>query len=132
MYKLLCAAKHRYTRLLVMKDFPPKNIIEEWLKNSNTEIEKQVWIRSKTVRRRISPTKTKTVEEELLEKIKFALHCNNEAQAIRMLEQYKYDILYKINMKTIIKKSELKSILWHSLPNLEANNRKICEEKSLT
>ena len=39
--------------------------------------------------------KTKTVEEELLEKIKFALHCNNEAQAIRMLEQYKYYIQNK-------------------------------------
>ena len=36
--------------------------------------------------------KTKTVEEELLEQIKFALYCNNEAQAIRMLEQYKYYI----------------------------------------
>ena len=34
-------------------------------------------------------------EEELLEKIKFALHCNNEAQAIRMLEQYKYYIQNK-------------------------------------
>ena len=40
--------------------------------------------------------KTKTVEEELLEKIKFALHCNNEAQAIRMLEQYKYYIQNEI------------------------------------
>ena len=37
----------------------------------------------------------KTVEEELLEKIKFALRCNNEAQAIRMLEQYKYYIQNK-------------------------------------
>jgi hypothetical protein len=36
--------------------------------------------------------KTKTVEEELLEQIKFCLYCNNEAQAIRMLEQYKYYI----------------------------------------
>ena len=42
--------------------------------------------------RLFSPTKTKTVEEELLEQIKFALYCNNEAQAIRMLEQYKYYI----------------------------------------
>ena len=39
--------------------------------------------------------KTKTVEEELLEQIKFALYCNNEAQAIRMLEQYKYYIQNK-------------------------------------
>ena len=39
--------------------------------------------------------KLKTVEEELLEKIKFALHCNNEAQAIRILEQYKYYIQNK-------------------------------------
>ena len=38
--------------------------------------------------------KTKTVEE-LLEQIKFALYCNNEAQAIRMLEQYKYYIQNK-------------------------------------
>ena len=40
--------------------------------------------------------KTKTVEEELLEQIKFALYCNNEAQAIRMLEQYKYYIQNEI------------------------------------
>lgn len=40
--------------------------------------------------------KTKTVEEELLEQIKFALYCNNEAQAIRMLEQYKYYIQNKL------------------------------------
>ena len=39
--------------------------------------------------------KTKTVEEELLEQIKFCLYCNNEAQAIRMLEQYKYYIQNK-------------------------------------
>ena len=39
--------------------------------------------------------KTKTVEEELLEQIKFALYCNNEAQVIRMLEQYKYYIQNK-------------------------------------
>ena len=39
--------------------------------------------------------KTKTVEEELLEQIKFALYCNNEAQAIRMLEEYKYYIQNK-------------------------------------
>ena len=34
-------------------------------------------------------------EKELLEQIKFALYCNNEAQAIRMLEQYKYYIQNK-------------------------------------
>ena len=152
-----------YPRLLVMKDFPPKNIIEEWLaKNGNPEIDKQVELeakllaefemlegipfnmfeekelhrferfkknRQKEVLQEIMEKdeefweferssgyagyrnkktgewiyeedyfrrqKTKTVEEELLEQIKFALYCNNEAQAIRMLEQYKYYIQNK-------------------------------------
>ena len=146
-----------------MKDFPPKNIIEEWLaKNGNPEIDKQVELeakllaefemleaipfnmfeekelhrferfkknRQKEVLQEIMEKdeefweferssgyagyrnkktgewiyeedyfrrqKTKTVEEELLEQIKFALYCNNEAQAIRMLEQYKYYIQNK-------------------------------------
>ncbi len=34
-------------------------------------------------------------EKELLEQIKFCLLCKNEAQAIRMLEQYKYYIQNK-------------------------------------
>lgn len=78
-----------------IQKFPLKNIIEEWLaKNSNTEIEKQVELEVKLLEEEFRRQKTKTVEEELLEQIKFALYCNNEAQAIRMLEQYKYDILY--------------------------------------
>ena len=45
-----------------IQKFPLKNIIEEWLaKNSNTEIEKQVEL------------EVKLLEEELLEKIKFAV-----------------------------------------------------------
>ena len=79
-----------------IQKFPLKNIIEEWLaKNSNTEIEKQVELEVKLLEEEFRRQKTKTVEEELLEKIKFALHCNNEAQAIRMLEQYKYYIQNK-------------------------------------
>ena len=76
-----------------MKDFPPKNIIEEWLaKNGNPEIDKQVELEAKLLEEEFRRQKTKTVEEELLEQIKFALYCNNEAQAIRILEQYKYYI----------------------------------------
>ena len=67
-----------------MKDFPLKNIIEEWLdKNGNPEIARQVDLEAKLL------------AEELLEQIKFCLYCNNEAQAIRMLEQYKYYIQNK-------------------------------------
>ena len=79
-----------------IQKFPLKNIIEEWLaKNSNTEIEKQVELEVKLLEEEFRRQKTKTVEEELLEQIKFALYCNNEAQAIRMLEQYKYYIQNK-------------------------------------
>ena len=79
-----------------MKDFPLKNIIEEWLaKNGNPEIDKQVELEAKLLEEEFRRQKTKTVEEELLEQIKFALYCNNEAQAIRMLEQYKYYIQNK-------------------------------------
>lgn len=31
-----------------------------------------------------------TAEEETLEKIKFVISCNNDAQAIRLIEQYGY------------------------------------------
>ena len=79
-----------------MKDFPLKNIIDEWLaKNGNPEIDKQVELEAKLLEEEFRRQKTKTVEEELLEQIKFALYCNNEAQAIRILEQYKYYIQNK-------------------------------------
>ena len=63
-----------------MKDFPLKNIIEEWLdKNGNPEIARQVEVEAKLIEEEFRRQKTKTVEEELLEQIKFTLHCNNEA-----------------------------------------------------
>ena len=62
---------------------------------SLTRINRQVDLEAKLLEEEFRRQKTKTVEEELLEQIKFALHCNNEAQAIRMLEQYKYYIQNK-------------------------------------
>ena len=44
----MCCKTQIYTRVLVLKDFPPKNIIEEWLaKNGNPEIAKQVELEAK-------------------------------------------------------------------------------------
>ena len=44
----MCYKTQIYPRLLVLKDFPPKNIIEEWLtKNGNPEIVKQVELEAK-------------------------------------------------------------------------------------
>jgi len=43
------------------------------------------------IKNRMSP------EEEILEKIKFVLSCNNDTQAIRIIEQYGHFKEHKIN-----------------------------------
>jgi hypothetical protein len=47
-----------------------------------------------------------THEEDLLEKIKFVLLCKNEAQAIRLLEQYGFDKIEEFKLKNNIKNNE--------------------------
>ena len=57
----MCCKTQIYPRLLVLKDFPPKNIIEEWLaKNGNPEIDKQVELEAKLL-----------AEFEMLEQYKY-------------------------------------------------------------
>jgi hypothetical protein len=62
------------------------NIIDEWLeKNGTSEIKKQVEQEAKEL------CEQETLEEGLLQHIKFCLECKNESQAIRLIEKYGFE-----------------------------------------
>lgn len=67
------------------------------------------------------------MEEETLEKIKFVLSCNNDAQAIRLIEQYG-----QFKAEKTINKYTLKVMEWYRMKCAISNfNIYISAEKAL-